>query len=96
MTDDTLPDLRLILSNTENAARDSQAALDAATRAEIPLVGVIPRLEAIENRLASIERRQHDVEDSISRSLMLLRRRETWVELHERNRRDNDEPMWVE
>jgi hypothetical protein len=59
-------------------------------------VGVIPRLEAIENRLASIERRQHDVEDSISRSLMLLRRRETWVELHERNRRDNDEPMWVE
>jgi hypothetical protein len=96
MTDDTLPDLRLILRNTENAARDSQAALDAATRAEILLVGVIPRLEAIENRLASIERRQHDVEDSISRSLMLLRRRETWVELHERNRRDNDEPMWVE
>jgi hypothetical protein len=44
MTDDTLPDLRLILRNTENAARDSQAALDAATRAEILLVGVIPRL----------------------------------------------------
>jgi hypothetical protein len=90
------PDLRLILHNTVQAARDAQAALEAATRAEILLVGVIPRLEAIESRLASIEQRQHDVEDSISRSLMLLRRRETWFELHERDRRDRDEPLLVE
>jgi hypothetical protein len=64
-------DLKLVLHNTESAARDAQAALEATGRL---IAGIGPRFSAIEARIGGIEQRLTAVEASVEAGARTMHR----------------------